>query len=535
MKHAARITTLVVTAIALCASPVTGSEQLPPERPPPPGQVQVVSVNAKQARVLDVERFERLLALTLALRSRPAAFDGGSSGAVAAPDVIVLQEMSFSNLEIFRRLLNQRSENQYEIATTPNAKPKFLYNATTVALHGEPVGWTDPCVPASAEDPGREYQWARFTQNVTGVLFVVAGVHFQAKYEGPGRRDCRLRNVEALRSQLEAETGPVIIAGDFNRRATAEFRECDVEEQTDPTRWWGAMTSPPEGGKVYNDAIREWHRRHGASMVDEWTHEQKGVKVTCEGVSRNRRTRIDYFFVNGVTTAEAHADHPGWAGPEPGTTDPANARYSDHRFVWGRFVLAGPPPPQSLTAEQDEAGVVHLSWTPSEGAAAYVVYRATGDLPYDVLAQIGAEATSYDDVSAEHGNAYRYAIAPVDANGRQGLETAPARVTVDTVGPRVVDVDPNKGASRVRRDVVVGVRFNEAIDPTSVRKRTVSLRRKGARARGDVAQLSDDELTFTPDTLLRKRSTYTVTVRSVSDLAGNEGNIFRSAFRTASR
>jgi endonuclease/exonuclease/phosphatase family metal-dependent hydrolase len=525
----------IVLLVTLCIGSAPARADLPPELSSPPAQLQIVSVNAKQARVLDVNRFDRLLALTLALRSRPPAFDGGVAAAVTAPDVVILQEMSFSNVEIFRRLLNQRSDNQYEIVATENSKPKFVINSTTVALNGAPVAWTDPCVPGNGDDPPRDYLFARFVETTSELPFVVAGVHLEPKYGETGQSDCRRRNVAELRTQLEAETGAVIVGGDFNQRATGQFRECDVEEETTPSQWWVGMTRPREGGKVYVDAVRDWHRRHTASMVDEWTHEQKSVKVTCEGVLRNRRTRIDYLFASGAVIAEAHADHPGWAGPDPGTRDPVNSRYSDHRFVWGRFVLAGPPQPSNLTAAQDDDGAVHLTWEPSEGAVRYIVYRAVGTREYSVLEEVDASVTGYEDVSTENGRKYRYAVAPVDSNGFQGLESEAVTVQVDTVGPRVIDVDPNRASRQVPRDVVVSVRFNEPIDRLSVGTRTISLTRNGVRIRGDIEQVSDEELTFAPDGLLKKRTRYTIAVRPVSDLVGNEGRSFSSTFRTASQ
>ena len=53
----------------------------------------------------------------------------------------------------------------------------------------------------------------------------------------------------------------------------------------------------------------------------------------------HRRTRIDYIFAADATIAEAHADHPGWAGEEPGSHSPENFKYSDHRWVWARVAV----------------------------------------------------------------------------------------------------------------------------------------------------------------------------------------------------
>ncbi|MDQ4125227.1 MAG: hypothetical protein M3134_06475, partial [Actinomycetota bacterium] len=84
---------LVVALVA--ALPPVGASAAPP--PPPqntslPGQVTVVTVNAKQNRILGLARFLALFELPKALRFRPEAFNGGFGGAVTAPDVIIVQE-----------------------------------------------------------------------------------------------------------------------------------------------------------------------------------------------------------------------------------------------------------------------------------------------------------------------------------------------------------------------------------------------------------------------------------------------------------
>jgi endonuclease/exonuclease/phosphatase family metal-dependent hydrolase len=526
--------TSALVAVAVLAVSAPAGAAVPPEIPSPLGQVQVVSVNAKQARVLDVERFERLLALTLAIRNRPPAFNGGLAGALTAPDVVIVQEMSFSNAEILRRLMNQRSDSKYEIVTTENSKPKILYDSNTVGLNGEPVPWVDPCLPANGDDPGRQYLFARFVESTSQLPFTVAGIHLNRKYDQAGQKQCREKNVAELRAQLAGESGPVIVGGDFNQRSTDQPRECDPEEQGDPSPWYAALTAPTAEGTVYVDAVRDWHRRHGQSLEDEWTHERRNEKMTCEGVFRLRRSRIDYLFAARAAVAEAHADHPGWAGPEPGTRDPANGQYSDHRFVWGRFVIGGPPQPETFTSETTSDGVVHLSWGPSEGAALYIVYRARQGYAYSELVELDGAVTTYDDVSTKNGRTYVYAVAPVDQNGLQGLESQAVAVTVDTVGPKVVDVDPNRGATSVPRDAAIHVRFNEPTDPLSVTNATIRLTRNGIRTRGVLEQISDEELSFISNELLKKDAFYTITVRPVTDLVGNAGRSFTSTFRTAS-
>jgi hypothetical protein len=99
-----------------------------------------------------------------------------------------------------------------------------------------------------------------------------------------------------------------------------------------------------DGGR-YVDAVRSYHRSVGLELGDEWTHERRLQTVLCTGEASYRRTRIDFMFVSAdVAVHEAHADHPGWAGPQPGTLncepiDPY-CKYSDHRFVWARLEIA---------------------------------------------------------------------------------------------------------------------------------------------------------------------------------------------------
>src|SRR5688572_12023786 len=109
---------LVALLMALSLVPARAQEPpggVPPVKQTPPGQVTVVTINAKQYPILGIRRFRKMFQLSRALRRRPLAFDGGFFGAIHAPDVIVMQEIRPSNAEIFEHILRQRFQVKYQI------------------------------------------------------------------------------------------------------------------------------------------------------------------------------------------------------------------------------------------------------------------------------------------------------------------------------------------------------------------------------------------------------------------------------------
>jgi endonuclease/exonuclease/phosphatase family metal-dependent hydrolase len=518
------------TSTVATPSRVTKTE---PEVLSPTGQVFVVTANARQIAILDVRHFRRMLGLAVGMRNRPPAWDGGFEGAVTAPDVVVIQEISDSNLDIVNKLLKQRSAYRYEPLAAPGSATKFLVNVDTVAVQGEPETWTDPCLPGGPDKNPRMYQLVHFTESSSGLPFTVAGIHFYKNYSGSGQDRCRERNTEELRAQLADETGPVIVGGDFNYRAKATARECDPNEDSEPNEWWASMTTPTDGGRAYVDAVYETNRRNGTPMVDEWTHEQDAPRQLCNGETTHKRSRIDYLFAAGVTVAEAHADHPGWAGEEPGTVDPENKKYSDHRFVWGRFALAGLPPPQPLTVTPASGGDINVTWPVVAGASEYYLYRAIEGHGFSLVTQLDGATGTYLDQSGEDGATYRYAIASVDAAGVQGIEAVSDPITLDATGPRVDEIVPPDGATGISRGVVVKVTFDEDVDRDSVRGNTIKLTLNGRSVPGDLDRIGSRKLTFDPLARLKKQKTYRIAVRPVKDALGNRGKSFTSTFTTS--
>ena len=489
----------------------------PPARQSNPGQLNVVTVNAAQARILEKKRFERLFELARALRLRPAAFDGGTEAAVAVPDVILFQEMRFSNLEIFKRLLKQRLPHMYEIVGSEGATAKLLVNLDRVTPSGTGGTWDDVCLGGNDVAGGRTYQWVGLTENATGAPLVAASVHFSNKY---AEEDCLARNVAAMRTVLDGTEGAIVVGGDFNKRATQAVAECDPDEQSPPLAWYTAMTAPTAENPGYEDAVVVAQRRRGRSLLDQWTFERGASTPGCTGAFSVRRSRIDYIFVRGATVADAGADHPGWAGAGHATRHPTNFKYSDHRFVSARIILNSLARPEAPSAVPGAGGLVSLTWSAVSDATGYVVLRAVGRRPYTPIASVTEAATSYEDVSTQHGRLHRYAVAPVGAGG-QGWESMPARVVPDARGPAIVSTSPGRGAGGVSRTTSIELRFDEAVAAESVDQTSVRLMRAGNAVRARVVQTAPRVLRLDPARALRRETTYRVVVQDLSDALGN--------------
>lgn len=540
MRRTLVVLCLLATTLAatLATTPTTQAAQ--PQAASPPGQLYVASVNTYQNQIIGTERFRMMLDLARALLDRPVAFDGGSFDIGAAPDIILLQEMRESNLEIFEKLIRQRSEFNYQIAGSTTTNGDFIINADTVAMQGEPRVWTDPCfageTPGGEEDMRvRTYQWAQFTELETGAPFAAASVHFSKSYQrDTGQSNCLERNVTELRNQLAGAAGPTFIGGDFNKRAMESPRECDIEEQGTPLSWWTEMTAPAQG-TAYVDAVRAFHQERALSLKDEWTHEQKAATVTCDATTRFRRTRIDYLFTSGVQSASVHADHPGWSGgDEPGSRHPINPKYSDHRFVAGRFGLVGPTKPTPPVASLGAGGIINLTWSaPEVPVAGWLLYRAVGNNPYSLLGRFPPELLAYQDFATEHGRTYRYALAAVDAAGAQGIESEPTTATADARGPVISSRAPGRNGVGIERRADIVARYNESVNPDSVSRFTMNLYKKGRRVCGSTFQQSARILVFDPCFPLGKRKEYKVVVYAVADELGNRG--FRDEWKFTTR
>ena len=534
-----KITALLLGA--LLVAPLLGAPQgagaaetsTPRQAATPPGQVRIVTINARQNAVLGIKRFEDMFELAKSLRKRPLAFNGGYTGGVAPPDVIAIQEIRPSNVEIFEHIYEQRFKTKYSLAGREDAASQMIYNPERVTLEGEPVTWEDVCLGESSVGNRhvRFYQFARFTEIATGAPFVVAAVHIPKNFQGQGD-DCYQENITEIQDQLATETAATFIVGDFNRRPVETPRECDPNELSAPTPWWSGMTAPAEDGSAFVDAVRHFHRRRTLGMENEWTQEQKSVTVVCDGSSKFRRSRIDYIFSRNAFVAEAHVDHPGWAGEEPGTKRKGVHKYSDHRFVWGRFILSGPLQPERPLATQHRGGMIEVSWRPVEGATGYLLYRAVGSRAFNEFARTDTFTTTYQDFFTEDGTPYRYAVAAIGADTGQSAESIGARQIADARGPRVASVTPNPGATGVEQRPIIKLVFDQGVLPESVTNDRVRLFRGSKMLPGELTQQSRRVLLFDPTFPLWKGVTHTVRVKPMKDALGNVGGGYSWSFTT---
>ena len=74
---------------------------------------------------------------------------------------------------------------------------------------------------------------------------------------------------------------------------------------------------------------------------------------------------------------------------------------------------------------------IELAWDPADesGIKGYRVYRAPAGGAFERIAESGGVPT-YSDHAAEHGKAYRYAIAAVGASGKEGPQSTPIEITL---------------------------------------------------------------------------------------------------------
>lgn len=451
-RQCALLVPLLSLLFALYPINARASHVRPPEVISPGGEVTVLTVNAFQGQLRNDPG--RLDALADAFRSRPVA----SNGNFYVPDVIIIQEITMTQLGALRDALNSRFTSQYAIfgSTATGVDNRFLINTATLSP-GSFTTWVDVCLA------DHMYQWGRLTEVASGASFAVAGVHFSKNYTDP--EVCRERNVDELRLRLAGQTGPIIVGGDFNKRPMTEERECDPEETTAPRIWWNQMTSLSSvDNRTYDDTVRVFNRANGLTMFNEWTHERPEVGPLCDGTEGIRRGRIDYLFASNTTVLGAHADHPGWAVENnPGATscdaNHPSCKYSDHRFVWAHLRLGsgapppGPAAPTGLNASAASSTRIDHSWTDNAtNETSYKIERSSSSSgPWTQIATTGSNTTSYSDIGLTPQTTYHYRVRASNAAGDSAYSnTATATTPPDTTPPTApTNLVATSGARRI--------------------------------------------------------------------------------------
>lgn len=425
------------------ASPASASGTFPEARSSAPNELSIVSINAQQQeRDLDDSRLSEL-----ADAIRRGVVDP-SDGREVAPDVIVINELYYTQTPKLESYLNSDFAGLFDCSAATKPCPyhligsnfamaaKLFINMKTVELKSVTT-WQDPC------DSTRNYEMAQLSQISTGKTFTVAGLHLSKNYSSP--EACRRSNVDLLRSQLGSVAAPIFVAGDFNKRAMTKERECDLEEKTATLSWWNDMTATSSvDGHSFKDSVREWDRANGLPMANEFTHEQFDVSTLCNGVDSYKRGRIDYIFSSeGTTILEAHADRPGWSDEaHPGSTvctsDRPSCRYSDHRFVWGRFGigLMPPPTPTGVTATPLSSSQIEVTWRDVRDESSYAIERSS-DGSQGTWTSVGAasqDVTRFVDSGLSPNSTYQYRIIATNGTG-SSLPSAPAAATTKAGDP----------------------------------------------------------------------------------------------------
>lgn len=424
-----------------------GAAAAPTEQPSASNEIVVVTVNAQQNSTDN----PRLTELANALRNRPTASDGS----FYAPDVLIINEMNTdASLFGFRDSLNAVfGPNRYEAvgSASPAVKAKFLINTETMRFESS-KSWTDVCEAAV------QYQLIRLREIATNKSVTVGGVHFRVSYTAA---DCRERNTDEVRKQLDGAARSIV--GDFNQRAAQTDLECDPFETSGNRPWYEAMTSQsPIDGIAYIDAVRSHQRARDLSMAEEWTFEAKSTSDLCDGSTDYKRSRIDYLFAsNNVGVFEAHADHPGWANQQQrgsiACSPTPQCKYSDHRFVWGRFDLTSipapvnpPAAPTNLAATAVSSTQVDLAWSAVADATIYKVQRSSdGSTGWNQIA--APTSSSYRDTGIIENSTRYYRVLATNAGGDSG----PSNVASATTPGRSPSDPTNLVATAGRRKITL--------------------------------------------------------------------------------
>ena len=89
------------------------------------------------------------------------------------------------------------------------------------------------------------------------------------------------------------------------------------------------------------------------------------------------------------------------------------------RLLYPTSCGSAPAPPTNMGIFSSTASTVSLSWSASDGATSYRVYRRSGPGAYTLLANVPV-GTSHIDTTASSGTAYQYVVRAVNASGESG-------------------------------------------------------------------------------------------------------------------
>jgi fibronectin type 3 domain-containing protein len=106
----------------------------------------------------------------------------------------------------------------------------------------------------------------------------------------------------------------------------------------------------------------------------------------------------------------------------------------------GAAILVAPPAPERVTATQDLPDKVDVRWDPSQGAAAYEVWRGTSDREEEAEKVAKTSEPSWDDTKAAQDVIYVYWIKARNAAGVSGWSPSASGQRPLTVEARLSDL-----------------------------------------------------------------------------------------------
>jgi hypothetical protein len=173
--------------------------------------------------------------------------------------------------------------------------------------------------------------------------------------------------------------------------------------------------------------------------------------------------------------------------------------------------------------------VVPLGGDPTSLAAAFTIRSSSGSLPKGKGEWINTSTyIFYPQPALAGGQSYTVQIDTtlVGADGapleKEGVAKSPSYTwTFTTAAPRLVSVAPEASSTTVRLDSKVVMTFNQEMDADNLRSNFSLLDQDSHAVPGDFSwDTAGKVMTYTPSTLLKRSSSYSVEINSSAQAAG---------------
>lgn len=118
-------------------------------------------------------------------------------------------------------------------------------------------------------------------------------------------------------------------------------------------------------------------------------------------------------------------------GPPPTQVEGEDSN-AVHLIAHDIFPPAVPAGLQAVYSSVGQKPFIDLTWAPNSESdlAGYIVYRETGNAPFEVITPALVKAPAWRDENVQPGETYYYTVAAVDVRGNQSAQSAPAHEAV---------------------------------------------------------------------------------------------------------